>query len=147
MTSLVAIDELRARRLAANTTSHEASARSSQLCAAARRCIVQAARTRTTAQALRGQRSRHRRPSFEAFRVEGLVDEVPVTAVFADGRLDCSAELLARAEIVVDLGETFGGDDLPSVEASLTDGPTAALLTVMRAMSVVHSLDIVPGTR
>lgn len=136
-----------ATRIAAATSqSYDAMARSCHLVAAARRNLVQAERLHIDARAPRG----HGRPPVPepigGFHVEGLLDGQPMTAVLVDGGLECTPELLARAEIVVSLGETFGGDDVPYVAASLTDGPTAMLLTVLRAFSVVHSVAIMPGT-
>lgn len=93
------------------------------------------------AQARRDFRPRRRSLGIEGFRLEGLVEDQPVTALWSGGKLECDPGLLDRAMLVVALGETFGGGDLRPVTASLTDGPTAAFLTLMRAMSVVHRLE------
>lgn len=144
MMSGVAIDQLRARVAAAATRSKDGIDRSTSLCAAARRSCVWAERTRMEAQARRDCRTRPALDGIEGFRVDGLIDGQPVTAVSNGEGLECPPELLARAELLVDLRETFGGGDLPYVTASLTDGPTAMFLTVLRAMSVVHSVELRP---
>jgi hypothetical protein len=79
------------------------------------------------------------------FRVSGLVDERPAQAWWVPAHgLVCGDELRARAELVVAMGDTFSGADSRVVEASLAD-PSAAMLTVLRAMSRVTSLEIVPN--
>jgi hypothetical protein len=82
-----------------------------------------------------------------SFVVWGFVDHMPVVARWGRRRgLDCPAELLRRARAVVGLGETFGGEDGSTpVAASLDAGPTAALLTVIRAMSGVTAVDLDTG--
>ena len=145
MTSAVAIDDLRARVLAATARSHDVIDRSKRLQTAVRRNLVWAQGACMDARVTCDHCAAQRHVSIEGFRVDGLVDGQPVTAVLVDGRLDCPIELRTRAEIVVALGETFGGDGLPCVRASLTDDPTAMLLTVLRAMSLVRHIAIDSG--
>lgn len=77
------------------------------------------------------------------FRVTGLVSGQRVVAMWEPGQgLVCPDALRARAEVVVALGESFG-DEALTVTASLDD-PTAAMLTVLRALSRVSSLEIFP---
>lgn len=77
------------------------------------------------------------------FLVSGLLDDDAVEARWVPGHgLMCAPSLIARAEVVMALGETFTqGDDGWTVAATL-DTPLAAMLTLMRAMSHVTSLDM-----
>ncbi len=76
------------------------------------------------------------------FRIEGVVDGTEAEASFERGRLRCPEEVLRRAEVVVALGDTFDDPDIGSVAATL-DGPVGAvLLTVVRAFSRVHVLEV-----
>jgi len=77
------------------------------------------------------------------FLVCGRLDDDEVEARWVPGHgLMCPPALLARAEVVVALGETFSpGDGGGSVTATL-DTPLSAMLTIMRAMSSVTSLDM-----
>jgi len=77
------------------------------------------------------------------FLVCGLLDDDAVEARWVPGHgLMCPPSLIARAEVVMALGETFSqGDDGWTVAATL-DTPLGAMLTLMRAMSQVTSLDM-----
>ena len=79
------------------------------------------------------------------FRIEGLVDDEPCVATFADDVLTCPAELRRRAEIVVALRETFPVGDGRAVPATLDGALGAVCATVMRAFSQIISLDLRTG--
>ena len=80
-----------------------------------------------------------------SFRVRGLVDGLPAEAHFEDGRLDCPEDVLHRAEVMVALAESLGGQPSRMVKATL-DGPVGdVLVTVMRAFSRVYAFEV--GTR
>ena len=104
-----------------------------------------------TAREVRGRAERYRRqqraidPRVDvAFEVEGIVDGVASVARWGPrSGLVCSPELRGRAEVVVAMGETFGGDGAaPLVVASLDGGPTAALLTILRSFTRVTSINM-----
>ena len=78
------------------------------------------------------------------FSVRGIVENTPTTAHWAPDSLDCDAELLRRAQVVVAFGETFITEAAPGhvVHASLDSPPIAVLLTIMRAFTVVTAVDI-----
>jgi hypothetical protein len=84
--------------------------------------------------------------SVQAFRIEGVVDDVPATAHWSPRGLECSPALLERMEIVVALGETFDpGGGRPVVQASLNGPLNAVLPTVIRAFSSVTSIELAVG--
>jgi len=78
------------------------------------------------------------------FTVTGIVDGRPTTARWSPEDLDCDAQLLQRAQVVVAMGEHFGLPWSPrtAVPASLEGPPVIVLLTVMRAFSRVTSIDL-----
>lgn len=80
----------------------------------------------------------------DEFIIRGLVDGRPTVARWSDGRLVSDVELVRRAEIVVALGELFAATDDPGfvVQAALDGGTMAALLTTMRAFTVVTSVEV-----
>jgi hypothetical protein len=82
----------------------------------------------------------------DAWFVSGTIDGEPVAARWdpvARRISGCHPELLRRAEIVVALGEEFGvPGSRESVSASLTDGPVPALLTVIRAIDNILTIDL-----
>ena len=80
-----------------------------------------------------------------AFRIAGTVEDLPMVARWVRGHgLLCPEPLRRRAEVVVAMGETFGDHEGPLVTASLTE-PTAAMLTVLRSLSRVTSIEIEGG--
>ena len=80
------------------------------------------------------------------FRIAGTVDDRPVVARWVRGHgLLCPDVLRRRAEVVVAMGDTFGDGDGPRVTASLAE-PTAAMLTVLRALSRVTAIEIEGGS-
>jgi hypothetical protein len=82
----------------------------------------------------------------KAFSVEGTIEGEVVGAVYGDGLLVADPTLLARAEIVVALGDRFEDDDV-DLAASLAGPPEAVLLTLIRACdapTVVHIDPILP---
>ena len=80
------------------------------------------------------------------FTVVGRVEHVPVRARWIEGQgLECPDVLLTRARLVVAMGESFGDGTGLEVVASL-DQPTAAMLTLLRAVSRVTSVEL-NGTR
>ena len=86
------------------------------------------------------RRAPHRVPA--GFRIAGTVEDVPMVARWIEGHgLLCPEPLRRRAEVVVAMGETFGDEDGPRVTASLTER-TAAMLTVLRALSRITSIEI-----
>ena len=74
------------------------------------------------------------------FVIRGFIDGRPSAARWQDGALDAEPELLRRAEIVVALEEDFCAESV-IVRASL-DGGVATALTVMRAFSMVTSVQL-----
>ena len=119
-------------------------------CTRAALLIDLSSRTRTEARSTRlrvlDRRARHETST--SFRVVGMVEDHPMVARWVSGHgLVCPDLLRRRAEIVVAMGETFGDDDGdgPRVAASLA-GPTAALLTVLRALSRVTLIEVAAGS-
>jgi hypothetical protein len=88
----------------------------------------------------------------EAFELSGVVDDgTPVTARWSAGGLLCDPALAVRARMLVDLGETFGGDrGTMSYGATLDGPPVAVALTLIRACctvtQLVVSIDGAPAT-
>jgi hypothetical protein len=78
----------------------------------------------------------------KAVVVEGLVDGRPVEAFWTDGMLFADDELLTRAQIVVDLSESWRTEDGRIVAADLSGPPLAVALTLIRAMSVVRRVSL-----
>lgn len=79
------------------------------------------------------------------FEVRGIVDGAPAFARWTrGGGLVADEELRRRVDVVVALGETWPSmdDDKTPVVATLDHGITSALLTVIRAFSVVEAVDI-----
>jgi len=77
------------------------------------------------------------------FLVCGLIDDDAVEARWVPGHgLMCPPSLIARAEVVMALGETFSQGEEGWTVAATLDTPLAAMLTLMRAMSQVTSLDM-----
>ena len=77
-----------------------------------------------------------------SFRIRGFVDGTTVEACFEDGRLHCPEEVLRRAEVLVAMGETFGGVGTRTVMATI-DGPVGeVLVTVMRTFSRVFAIEV-----
>jgi hypothetical protein len=80
------------------------------------------------------------------FRIAGMVENVPMVARWVEGHgLLCPEPLRRRAEVVVAMGETFGDEEGPRVTASLTER-TAAMLTVLRSLSRITSIEIEGGS-
>jgi hypothetical protein len=77
------------------------------------------------------------------FAVEGVIDEQVVRAIWAEGRLSCDQQLVARARLLVDLGAEFHSDDPPRrYQASLQAPPIAVLLTLIRACDLATVMDV-----
>jgi hypothetical protein len=82
-------------------------------------------------------------PTCPEFTIEGVLDGRPTVARWLDGQLDAEPELLRRAHVVVALGEEFSCEDGPhGLRASIDDGGVALLLTLMRALTEVTSVDM-----
>lgn len=80
-------------------------------------------------------------PEAAGFHLLGVVDGARVTAEWTAGRLVASESLLVRADLVVRLGERFGGfDNDAAIPAGLDGGPTRALLTCMRACDQIEGV-------
>lgn len=105
-----------------------------------------AAGTRASAAEVRSARARTRRPvdarSLRWFEVSGVVDGVPVRAEWRDGTLTCSPSLLARAQLVVALGDTFDREEGEPILATLDGSSTAVLLTIVRALSRMTTVEM-----
>ena len=81
------------------------------------------------------------------FAVQGVIDQQVVRAVWAEGQLCCDRLLDARAQLLVDLGAEFRGDDPPRrYHASLQAPPVAVLLTLIRACDLTMVLEVDLGT-
>lgn len=90
------------------------------------------------AQARRGRDvARVHRMSAGDFRLRGTVSGEPVEALWLGAAMQASEALLARAEVVVALGDVLA-DGRP---AALSDA-TAALLTLVRACDRVTSVEL-----
>lgn len=74
------------------------------------------------------------------FRVAGTVDGQPGRVLWWRGRMSCSDELRARAEVIVGMGDTFESES-HEVAASF-DQPVAALLTFVRAFDHVRAVEM-----
>lgn len=74
--------------------------------------------------------------------IEGAVDEHTTQAWWADDRLHCDPEVRARAEVVVDLGERVGSQAGGPGPVAALDSSTAALLTVIRALSRIDAVEL-----
>ncbi len=82
-------------------------------------------------------------PALGGFTAYGYVEHEPVAAVFGRGELRASESLRERAQVLVAMGETFGSDDeRGAVRATLIWPPDAVLLTVLRAMSRVATVEL-----
>lgn len=117
------------------------------VCAHAADLLVRTSRLRVEARRARLRVVERRAPhrSAAGFRIVGTVEDVPMVARWIDGHgLLCPEPLRRRAEVVVAMGETFGDDEGPRVTASLTE-QTAAMLTVLRSLSRVTSIEIEAG--
>jgi hypothetical protein len=147
MTRALTPVELDARLFRALANSRAVTSRAAQLSAASRRSCDQSARLLLAGAARRKTPALDRwRGGLEGFRIEGRVDGVRTVATFQDGRLACSAELAARAEVVVAMGETFDSDgDGEAIAASLDGSSTALMLTLMRAFSSIDAVQIAAG--
>jgi len=81
--------------------------------------------------------------SGEVFVVLGLVSGRPVAARWVNGALVANAALLDRAGQVVALGDHYTPDGgATTVDASLDQGPLAALLTMMQAFDEIVNTEI-----
>jgi hypothetical protein len=80
---------------------------------------------------------------FTWFVVHGLIDGYPVWGSWAAGELLCNPLLIARAQLLVDLEESFVFEDPPRcLAASLEDPPVAVALTLIRACDRAISIDV-----
>ena len=140
---------LDARLIRALATSRAVTSKAAQLSAASQHSRRQAERLRLAGAARRQRPRPDRRPrGLAGFRIEGDVDGVRSVATFRGGRLTCSAELAARAQVVVAMGETFDCDgEGDPIEASLDGSSTALMLTLMRAFSSIDAVQISSGGR
>ena len=128
----------------------ETMARAHRLCRRSFAALEASWVSQLTAREVRGRAERYRRqrraidPRVDvAFEVAGIVDGVASVARWGPrSGLVCSPELRGRAEVVVAMGETFGGDGAAPLVASLDDGPTAALLTILRSFTRVTSINM-----
>lgn len=79
------------------------------------------------------------------FEVRGIVDGAPASARWTRGGvLVADEQLRRRVDVVIALGEKWSSIDHVEapVVAALDQGITAALLTVLRAFSLVEAVDI-----
>jgi hypothetical protein len=76
-----------------------------------------------------------------SFVVQGEIDGRPVAARWVDGELHCDADVRDRADLVVAMGERFG-HGAHEITASVDDDFGAALLTVVRSLSRIRSVEI-----
>jgi hypothetical protein len=97
---------------------------------------------RAQARATRDQR--HLLRPVTTWRVEGVLEGVATMAKWDGDNLDCDWEVFRRAEVLVAMGETFRHPQFPSVryEAALEGDTWAVLLTVLRALDRVTTLDV-----
>jgi hypothetical protein len=80
------------------------------------------------------------RPQSRYALIQGEVDREPVQAVVRlNGAVLADPPLLERAQLLVALGDTF---DHGRIAASVSDGPTAAALTLIRACNRVHAIEM-----
>jgi hypothetical protein len=80
---------------------------------------------------------------FTWFVVHGVIDGYPVWGSWAAGELLCNPLLTARAQLLVDLEESFVFEDPPRcLAASLEDPPVAVALTLIRACDRAISIDV-----
>jgi hypothetical protein len=80
------------------------------------------------------------RPQSRFAFIEGEVDREAVQAVVRhNGAVLADPPLLERAQVLVALGETFNHG---RIAACLSDDPTAAALTLIRACNRVHSIEM-----
>ena len=111
-------------------------------------CEETVRRSRDVRHRVRRRRSAHgalavpRRAAVHSFRIEGMVDDAPCSAHW-DGRcLTADEALLQRAEIVVDLGETFTSGERVVTASLEHPDDIASVLTLLRACSRVTAMDI-----
>jgi len=80
----------------------------------------------------------------DEFVVRGIIDGRPTAARWVDNHLVADPELVRRAQVVVGMGEVFTVADDPRyvIEAALDRGTMTALLTVMRAFTVITSVEL-----
>lgn len=90
-------------------------------------------------------RRKEARPEAVGFRLEGCIDGHQVQGCWTPRGVAASDDLLRRAQVVVALGDTFGGFDGGTLRAALDRGPTQALLTLMRACDRVESVSVTVG--
>lgn len=105
---------------------------------------AEAATLRVASAALREEARRlrrHRECADVGFHIEGVVDGATVWADWSPSGLAACPTLRQRAELVVALGDRIGG---PGQEgpACLDEGPTSALLTLMRACDRVRTVSL-----
>ena len=80
---------------------------------------------------------------FTWFIIHGVIDGYPVWGSWAAGELLCNPLLTARAQLLVDLEESFVFEDPPRcLAASLEDPPVAVALTLIRACDRAISIDV-----
>jgi hypothetical protein len=107
---------------------------------------IAASQSRIASAATRAQIARRRlsRVDDAWFVVRGLVDGTPATARWTPTSFDCDREIERRVDVIVAMGDTFTNDAVPDFEAiaSLDGPPLVALLTVMRAFSLVTSVEV-----
>jgi len=136
-------------------------ATAARLSTAATVLLDTAAELRSRANELRAAAWETRRPSFDDrttrvarvdetnawFTVRGIVDGQPTTARWTPGYLDCDYRLLQRVQVVIAMGEKFSLPSSPetTLPASVVEPPVIVLLTVMRALSRLTSIDLHAG--
>ena len=80
------------------------------------------------------------------FVVRGVLDDEEVEARWVRGvGLVCPPRLLEQAQLVVGMGETFAAAEGEATFVATLDAPTEAMLTIMRALSRIRSVDIGPA--
>jgi hypothetical protein len=82
-----------------------------------------------------------------SFTIRGVVDDQPAAATFGGGRLRVdNDELLARARVIVSMGDTFHTSSPESgieIRSSLDPHrPLAVMLTLLRAFSSIDEFEM-----
>lgn len=134
--TLATISALAHRRAILERRHQEAMATARQICHSSR---LERARRRVAAERRQG-----RDPGPLAwFRVEGVIGDRVVRAVWTDHQLSCDRVLESRARLLVDLGAEFGCDDVAlRYRASLQAPPAAVLLTLIRACDLATLIEV-----
>lgn len=111
-------------------------ARALREAASARRSGAREGRRRSVDRRAREQRERR------LFSLAGVVDSLPVTAVYTSQGLVAHEELRRRATLLEQLGETVQPSDGVTLPATLHGTPIVVLLTLIRACDRVERCEL-----